>query len=271
MLTVNFDWLPLAPGQRCLDVGCGEGRHTLSAYLKPEVEVVGVDLGMADLRTAHARIDDMANYAPEGSVLFAQADGLCLPFADASFDRVICSEVLEHIPNYLSLLEEIDRVLKPGGQLCISVPRAWPEWICWQLSRDYAKTPGGHIRIFNRKHLQREIERQGYQCYHHHGAHGLHAPYWWLRCLFWSRGDDQWLVRKYHQMLVWDLLKRPPLTRWMERLLDPWMGKSVVMYFGKPLASAAVIEVAENVPTSAMTTDAMTTDALTTDAMTTDP
>lgn len=257
MLTVDFDWLPLAPGQRCLDVGCGEGRHTLSAYLKPGVEVVGVDLGMSDLRTAHSRIADMAPYSPEGSVLFTQADGLRLPFADASFDRVICSEVLEHIPNYLSLLAEIDRVLKPGGQLCVSVPRAWPEWICWQLSRDYPKTPGGHIRIFNHRHLQREIERQGYQCYRQHGAHGLHAPYWWLRCIFWSRGDDQWLIRKYHAFLVWDLLKRPPLTRWLERLLDPWMGKSVVMYFGKRLAATESSDVNASDSADLETTDSV--------------
>ena len=47
---------------------------------------------------------------------------MSLPLADNSVDRLICSEVLEHIPNYISFIEEIDRVLKPDGKLCITVP-----------------------------------------------------------------------------------------------------------------------------------------------------
>ena len=52
MLTVDFSWLPLSAGDRVLDVGCGEGRHSLAAYLRPGVSVVGVDLSVKDLTTA---------------------------------------------------------------------------------------------------------------------------------------------------------------------------------------------------------------------------
>ena len=52
MLTVDFSWFPLAFGDTFLDVGCGEGRHSLAAYLKPGVAVVGVDLSERDLATA---------------------------------------------------------------------------------------------------------------------------------------------------------------------------------------------------------------------------
>ena len=126
MLTVDFSWFSMAEGNTFLDVCCGEGRHSLAAYLKPGVDVVGVDLSLKDLRTAHSRITDMETFDPEGTVTFMQGDATKLPFPDASFDRVICSEVLEHIPNYLSVIEELVRVLKPGGRLCVSVPRAWP-------------------------------------------------------------------------------------------------------------------------------------------------
>ena len=101
MLTVNFSWFPMIEGQRCLDVGCGEGRHSLAAYLKPGIDVVGVDLSHGDLRTAHSRIVDMEAFDPQGAVTFMQGDATRLPFPDASFERVICSEVLEHIPNYI--------------------------------------------------------------------------------------------------------------------------------------------------------------------------
>ena len=101
MLTVDFSWLPLAAGERLLDVGCGEGRHSLAAYLTPGVSVVGLDLSAKDLSTAKGRIDDMAPYDPKGSIQFCRGDATRLPFPDHAFDRVICSEVLEHIPNFV--------------------------------------------------------------------------------------------------------------------------------------------------------------------------
>jgi ubiquinone/menaquinone biosynthesis C-methylase UbiE len=117
MLTVDFDYFDLQPGHVCVDLGCGEGRHSLTAYLQQDVAVIGLDLSHQDLKTAQSRIADMATYNPKGSVDFAQADGLSLPLADQSVDRLICSEVLEHIPNYIGFLEEIDRVLKPDGTI----------------------------------------------------------------------------------------------------------------------------------------------------------
>ena len=234
MLTVDFQSLALGSGQMLLDVGCGEGRHTLAAYLKSGVTAVGVDLGLADLETARGRIADMEAYNPQGEIEFLQGDATALPFPDNHFDHVICSEVLEHIPNFIAVIGELNRVLKPGGNLCVSVPRAWPERFCWWLSKDYYNTPGGHIRIFNAGFLRQEIHRHGLNCYRQHGAHALHVPYWWLRCLLWSEGEEQPWVAAYHRFLVWDLMEQPALTRWIDKLCNPWMGKSVVMYFNKP-------------------------------------
>jgi SAM-dependent methyltransferase len=160
-------------------------------------------------------------------------DALRLPFADATFDAVICSEVLEHIPDYRAALVEIQRVLKPGGYFCASVPRAWCERICWWLSREYHQTPGGHLRIFRAASLRAEIEERGFRCYKEHGAHALHTVYWWLQCLFWKTRERNWLVRQYHRLLVWDMMRKPALTGAVERALNPVLGKSVVMYFRK--------------------------------------
>lgn len=234
MLTVDLDKLGLTPGQICLDVGCGEGRHTLATYLMDSVLAVGVDLCEQDLATAKGRIEDMEPHAPKGVVGFAAGDATSLPVANETVDVVIASEVLEHIPNYLSVLEEAMRVLKPGGRLCVSVPRQWPEWICWQLSEEYRTTPGGHIRIFDSTHLRREIQQQGFRYVDRGSAHALHAPYWWLKCLFWKREQEPWVVRAYHRLLVWDLMRRPWLTRIFDALLNPILGKSIVLYFIKP-------------------------------------
>ena len=238
MQTVDFSHFPLEAGDTVLDLGCGEGRHVISAYVEAEVHSIGVDLSLDDLKTTRDKFQDFAEPESEAkSFGLSSANALELPFADNTFDKIICSEVLEHIPDYQGALKEVERVLKPGGLFCASVPRRWPEQICWALSEEYHNTPGGHIRIFRASELRQDIEELGFERYHRHWAHALHAPFWWLKCLFWDKQDDNWLVKQYHRLLVWDLMEQPALTRVSEKLMNPVMGKSVVMYFRKEAAA----------------------------------
>jgi ubiquinone/menaquinone biosynthesis C-methylase UbiE len=238
MKTVDFSRLPLDAGDLVLDLGCGEGRHVISAYVEANVHSVGVDLCLDDLKTTRDKFADFAEPDnAEKSFGLSSANALELPFADNTFDKVICSEVLEHIPDYQGALREVERVLKPGGLFCASVPRRWPEKICWALSEAYHQVPGGHLRIFRGTELRQEIEHLGFKYYYRHWAHALHAPFWWLKCLFWKNQDTNWLVRQYHRLLVWDLLENPAFTRILEKSMNPIMGKSVVMYFRKEATS----------------------------------
>ena len=72
----------------------------------------------------------------------------------------------------------------------------------------------------------------------HHHAHGLHSPYWWLKCAVGVGDDDHPLARAYHRLLVWDIMKRPAATRVAERALNPLIGKSLVLYARKPVPAA---------------------------------
>ncbi|MFH1153410.1 MAG: methyltransferase domain-containing protein [Pseudomonadota bacterium] len=236
MLTVDFNYLDLKPGQRILDIGCGEGRHTAGACDQSKVFCVGADMNPDDLVTSRKRLElhtrlsgSMAAWA------LAAADITGLPFADSSFDTLICSEVLEHIPHDAMAMAELNRVLKPGGCLAVSVPRQWPESICWCLSSDYGNVPPGHIRIYRKKQLIRQFTDFGFSLTRVHYAHSLHAPYWWLKCLVGLDNTRSVVVNAYHRFLVWDMMKKPRITRIMDRILNPILGKSVVLYFTKPV------------------------------------
>jgi len=198
---------------------------------------VALDAQAAELTQVRDTIGamlDTGEIDKEDEAGVVQGNALRLPFADASFDRVIAAEVLEHIPDDSSAMAELARVLRPGGTMAVTVPRLGPEAVNWALSEEYHNVPGGHVRIYRRSTLLSRLGGAGLRPVGHHHAHALHSPYWWLRCFVGPRREDQALVRAYHRLLVWDITRAPRLTRVTERLLNPVLGKSLVVYLEKP-------------------------------------
>ncbi|WP_199485204.1 class I SAM-dependent methyltransferase [Actinomadura craniellae] len=236
MLTVDFQRFPVALGDRVLDMGCGAGRHAFELYRRG-AQVVAFDLDADELAGVEKMFGAMrlAGEPPEGATAeTVRGDALNLPFPDDHFDKIVASEVLEHIPDDMRAMGELLRVLKPGGQLAVTVPSWLPERICWALSEDYHTAPGGHVRIYTRAELEAKLKATGFRVDGHHHAHGLHAPYWWIKCAVGVENNDNPLAQAYHKLLVWDIVQRPLATRLAERALNPLIGKSVVVYFTKP-------------------------------------
>ena len=235
MLTVDYRRLGVRPGDRLLDLGCGFGRHAFEAARRGAA-VVALDAGpdeVAQVRATLGAMVDAGELAADHPASAVQGDALSLPFADGTFDRVIASEVLEHIPDDSAAMRELARVLRPGGTMAVTVPRCLPEAVNWALSDEYHDTPGGHVRIYRRSTLERRLTMAGLEPTGHHHAHGLHAPYWWLRCLVGPSNESHPAVAAYHRLLVWDIVKAPRVTRTADRMLNPLIGKSLVVYLHK--------------------------------------
>ncbi|MCP4373149.1 MAG: class I SAM-dependent methyltransferase [Deltaproteobacteria bacterium] len=235
MITVDFSRLSIKPGFKILDIGCGSGRHTGAAYMFKNVVAVGADLNFNDICRAKKRLKLHDKLGEHGGGIWrlSVADITCFPFKDNYFDLVICSEVMEHIPDHESAAREVIRVLKPGSNLVVSVPRYWPERICWALSDEYYNASQGHVRIYKKKDLESLFEYNGVKMWACHFAHSLHTPYWWLKCLVGPTRDDSLPVNLYHRFLTWDIMKKPRITQFADYLLNPILGKSVVLYFKK--------------------------------------
>ncbi len=238
---MDFRRFPVGPGDRLLDLGCGGGRHAFEAYRRG-AEVIAFDADHGELTqvaSLTAAMAEAGEVPPAARAAVTRGDATAMPFADASFDRVIAAEVLEHIPADQRAMDEIARVLRPGGLAAITVPAWLPERICWRLSDDYHNTPGGHVRIYTRAEMQAKLTRAGLRVAGHHHAHGLHSPYWWLKCAVGVHDDGHPAARAYHRLLVWDIMKRPAATRLAEQALNPLIGKSLVLYAAKPAVPAA--------------------------------
>lgn len=238
MLTVDFDRLRVGARTRFIDVGAGAGRHSYEA-LRRGADVTAFDLDEVELKGVDEMFEAMrleGQVPATGRGTVQAGTILDMPYADGSFDVVLASEILEHVPEDVQAISELVRILAPGGTLAVTVPRYWPEKVCWMLSDEYHANEGGHIRIYEASDLDAKLRAEGLVHTHTHHAHALHAPYWWIKCAVGVERDQHPAVRAYHRLLVWDMMKAPRTTRVAERLLNPLVGKSVALYYTKPLA-----------------------------------
>lgn len=230
MITIEKSILGIKEGERILDAGCGEGRHTLDAS-KFNCSVYGLDIDRQCLKKTKYVLILMNNRGEvKGRWHLIQGDITKLPFKESSFDKVICSEVLEHIPDDKAAIRELVRVLKEGGRIGISVPTYITETIYWKLSPDYYHHPGGHIRKYKKREIVKRLSENGLYIYALHYKHAYHSIYWLLRCLFGLKKEKALIPALYYKFLVWEMKHNLRLFRLIEKFLNLLFPKSLVIY-----------------------------------------
>ena len=135
-----------------LDLGCGDGR--LGAELRART-VVGADVSALALERARGRLGRVQRIEPDEP----------LPFADGSFDLVLCAETLEHVRDVQLLLSELRRVLRPGGALALTTPAHSRLSAVRLVARGWEsefQPLSPHLRFFTRRSLAQLLDDMGF-------------------------------------------------------------------------------------------------------------
>lgn len=167
-----LDYLDVKPSNKVLDAGCGEGFYLVLLDELYGCQVVGLDNDPKILERAKKWVKEKSN------IKFAVGDVTNLPFENESFDKIILSEVLEHVPDDKKALSEVYRVLKKGGVLGITVPNhnyplLWDplNWIGEHLGLGHFSPESGffggiwamHLRLYYPQEIKKLVEEVGFK------------------------------------------------------------------------------------------------------------
>ena len=231
------------PGDRLLDLGCGFGRHAYQAA-RLGAEVVALDAGADEVRSVRDTFGAMADAgeldAERGPGRRGPGRRALPPLRrPASFDRVIASEVLEHIPDDGARDGRAGPGAAAGRDHGGDRPALWarvrqlgplrrlPRRARWPRA-DLPARRAGRPPPRGRSRADRAATTPTVCTLPTGGSGAWSGP----------TNDTHPAVAAYHRLLVWDIEKAPKVTRYAERVLNPLVGKSLVVYLVKPAPDA---------------------------------
>lgn len=179
---VDLEVLGVGAGDRIVDLGCGEG-GLAELFVRAGVHVTGVEPAAYLRERAVARLQSL-----DPSSTAVDGVGEKMPLGDAEAGAVTVTEVLEHVADPAAVLEELHRVVRPGGVVCLSVPTSPTELVFWRLHPRYAEN-ATHVRIFTRPELRKLIETAGFEIVRWEGRNFRAAVLWFFHALARTESD----------------------------------------------------------------------------------
>ncbi|MGA2926686.1 MAG: class I SAM-dependent methyltransferase [Solirubrobacteraceae bacterium] len=152
-LRMKFLNSEVRPGDRALDLGCGSGEFT-AALAQAGADAIGAEVARAAIARARSR-------HPELDFQLVTIAGP-LPFADASFELVWSSEVIEHVADTAGWLSEVRRVLAPGGRLLVTTPSHGRLRLLLAGIERFSEPLGDHLHLYTRRSLRVLLEDFGF-------------------------------------------------------------------------------------------------------------
>ena len=181
-----FEWVDPQDDSLILDCACGRGFYLNMLRYVSNCQLVGLELEWPIIQKAKANVGHLPRLMLNNANMYA------LPYPDNTFDAVVLSEILEHVDDDVAGLREVQRVLKPGGVVAITVPNAnYPFW--WDpinktleatINRPIRRGPlagiwANHVRLYERNQLREAAEAAGFtveaeRAFTHHAMPFIH-------------------------------------------------------------------------------------------------
>ncbi|MDY6968761.1 MAG: class I SAM-dependent methyltransferase [Spirochaetota bacterium] len=230
MLTVDYNLLDVRKGDMILDAGCGDGRHSFECIARG-ASVCSMDIDIESLKKTSYVLNYMKEIGDAHKDSRFQVhigDALRLPFREETFDRIICSEVMEHVSDDNLACSELVRTLKKGGRIAITVPTYFSEAIYGLLTDEYFTSPGGHIRKYLPGKLAKIMRSNNLEIYNIRFRHSFHFIYWMIRCVVGLHLEDHLITKRFRNFLKtsWE----SKYLRKVESFFDMFFPKSIILY-----------------------------------------
>lgn len=224
-----YEGFPIRAEDTVLDVGCGDAPF-VSFCADQGAEVIFADIDAAKIDALHRRLQNSKARGLRPIV----SDANPLPLEDATADKVVAMEVLEHVDDPRQFIDELVRVGKPGASYLLTVPGHLHENVQKRLAPDSYFEKPNHIRIFGEGELDQLALDAGLTV-HKSAGYGFYWSVWWY--MFWA--CDQDLAEPWHPILqnwtrTWLMLLKTDQGPRIKGVLDDIMPKSHAIIASKP-------------------------------------
>lgn len=177
-----FLGFPLGPGDTYLDVGCGAGGAAIFAARRG-CNVMATDL----LPDAVASLDVRLREAGSAAHRCVVSDSAPLPVPSGWANRIVCCEVMEHVPDPVAFMDELVRVGAAGARYLLTVPDPASEAVQRAVAPPSYWNPPNHLRVFSHEDFGRLVTDAGLTIEKRH-VMGFFSSVWWS--LFWAAGQE---------------------------------------------------------------------------------